>query len=133
MSTKQETRVRDVFSEKVHTIDGMATVADALSLIQEHGVSSLVVRPRALDDEAGLLVVSDIAKGVINENRSPERVQVYEVMSKPVMTVSADMLARYAVRMLTRFDVSRTVVVDTNGDPIGIVTLRDLVLGCSTD
>ena len=50
-------------------------------------------------------------------------------MSKPVWTLPPDMLARYAVRLLTRFDVSRAVVVDQDRNPVGMVTLRDLVLG----
>ena len=39
------------------------------------------------------------------------------------------MQARYAVRLLVRFGVSRAVVVDHDRNPVGIATLRDLVLG----
>ena len=65
---------------------------------------------------------------VIAENRAAERVNVYEVMSKPVLTLPSEMQVRYAVRLLVRFGVSRAVVVDQDRNPVGIATLRDLVL-----
>ena len=61
-------------------------------------------------------------------NRSAERVNVYEIMSKPVVTLPADMNIKYAVRLLVRFELSRALVVDAERRPVGIVTLRDMVL-----
>ena len=122
-------RVRDLMVEELHTIDGLATVADAMALMKRHRVSSLVVQRRNEDDELGLVVVADIARGVIADNRAPERVNVYEIMSKPLLTLPEDMLARYAVRLLARFELSRAVVVDHDRNAIGIVTLRDLIMG----
>ena len=72
---------------------------------------------------------ASIASKVIAENRAPERVNVYEVMSKPVLTLPSEMQARYAVRLLARFGVSRAVVVDHDRNPVGLATMRDLVLG----
>ena len=77
----------------------------------------------------GLVGVTDVARKVIAENRAPERVNVYEIMSKSVLTLPCDMQARYAVRLLVRFGVSRAVVVDHDRNPVGMATLRDLVLG----
>ena len=77
----------------------------------------------------GLVSVSDIALEVIAPNLSPERVNVYEIMSKPALTLPPDMLAHYAVRLLVRFGISRAVVVDRDRNPVGIVSLRDLVMG----
>ena len=129
MSAKSELRVGDVMVAEIISINGLATVSDAMALMRRHNVSSLVVNRRDADDEIGLVLVSDIARRVIAPNRSPERVNVYEIMSKPVWTLPPDMLARYAVRLLTRFQLSRAVVVDHDRNPIGIVTLRDLTLG----
>jgi len=114
---------------ELRSVDGLATVADAMELMRRHGVNSLAVNRRDDTDEVGLVSVSDIAREVTGPNRSPERVNVYEIMSKPVVTVPPDMLARYAVRLLVRFDISRAVVVDRDRNPLGIVTMRDLVLG----
>ena len=129
MSLKPELRVGDVMVTEVISIDGLATVSDAMALMRRRNVNSLVVNRRDDNDEIGLVLVSDIARQVIAPNRSPDRVNVYEIMSKPVWTLPPDMLARYAVRLLARFDVSRAVVVDNDRNPVGIVTLSDLTLG----
>ncbi len=101
--------------------------------MREHGVSSLAVERRDEHDEFGLLVISDVAREVIAKNRSAERVNVYEVMSKPVVTLPADMSIKYAVRLLVRFELSRALVVDAERKPVGIVTLRDMVLCYGVD
>ena len=129
MTENSSVRVRDLMVEELHTIDGLDTVAAAMALMRRHQVSSLVVNRRNEDDELGLVVVADIARGVIADNRAPERVNVYEIMSKPLLTLPEDMLARYAVRLLVRLEFSRAVVVDHNRNAIGMVTLRDLIMG----
>ena len=129
MNQRLQMLVQDVMTAEVHSIDGLATVAEAMALMRKHNVSSLAVNRRDETDEVGMLVVSDIARNVIAPNRSPERVNVYEIMSKPVVTLPSDMLARYAVRLLVRFHISRAIVVDHDRNPVGIVTLRDLVIG----
>ena len=129
MNATRILRVGDIMRTEVYTIEGLATVSKAMALMRRHRVSSLVVPRRNADDEFGLILVSDIAGRVIAENRSPDRVNVYEVMSKPVLTLASEMQVRYAVRLLVRFGVSRAVVVDHDRNSVGIATLRDLVLG----
>ena len=128
MSEKRIIRVGDVMGSKLYTIDRLATVTEAMALLKQYEVSSLAVNRRDDDDEFGLVVVADIAREVIAKNRAPERVNVYEIMSKPVLTLPSAMLARYAVSLLVRFELSRAVVVDYERHPLGMVTLRDLVL-----
>ena len=126
-------RVSDLMGTEVHTIDGLATAAAAMATMKQLQISSLVVNPRHDDDELGVITVSDLAREVITRDRAPERVNVYEIMTKPALTVRSDMLARYAARLLVRFGVSRALVVDDDGAPRGLVTLRDLVLGLTPE
>ena len=49
-------------------------------------------------------------------------------MTKPVLTVDAEMNVKYAVRLMSRFGLSRAVVTEGR-EPVGLVTLRDIVLG----
>lgn len=133
MSERRPVRVGDVMVTNLHTIDGLATVAEAMVAMRQHQVSSLAVNRRYQDDELGVVTVRDIAREVIARNRSPERVNVYEIMSKPVLTVPTEMLARYAVRLLVRFAISRALVVDHDRNPLGMVTIRDLVIGLTPE
>ncbi len=120
--------IEDVMSTAIARISPLDTVASAINQMREAKVSSLVVDRRDDHDEYGLLVVSDIARSVIAQNRAPDRVNVYEIMSKPVISLPATMDIRNAVRLLVRFGLSRALVVDDLRHPIGIVTLRDMVL-----
>ena len=120
-------------SKELFAIDGLATVSEAMALMKRHQVGSLVVTRRNEDDELGLIAVGDIARRVIAEDRSPDRVNVYEIMSKPLLTLPEDMLAKYASRLLARFDLSRAVVVDQQRNALGMVTLRDLIMGYVTE
>lgn len=126
-------RVSDVMRTELHTIDGLATAAEAMAKMKRLQISSLVVNRRHDDDELGIVTVGDMAREVITPDRAPERVNVYEIMSKPALTVRAGMLARYAVRLLVQFRVSRALVIDNQGAPLGLITLRDLVLGLSAE
>lgn len=128
MSDKVVIRVEDLMTDKVVTIDGMATVSEAMEAMRQHRVSSLIVDRRDDHDEYGMLVVSDIAKEVIVPGRSPDRVNVYEIMSKPVLTLHREMNIKYAARLLVQFSLSRGIIVDGTRTPLGIVTLRDMVL-----
>ena len=129
MTAQRPIKVGDIMAVEFPSIDGLATVAEAMALMKQRGVDALVVNRRDATDEAGLVLLSDIAGDVIGRNRAPERVNVYEIMNKPALTLPADMLARYAVRLLTRFQVSYAVVVDPDRNPVGLVTVRNLVLG----
>lgn len=133
MTEHTHATVGDVMTRSVRTIGGMATVQEAIEMMRGAGVSSLVVDRRDRNDEFGLLVISDIAGQVIGEDRAPERVNVYEVMSKPVLTLPADMNIRYAIRLLLKFGLSRALVTNADRTPAGIVTLRDMVLGHAGD
>ena len=133
MSEERKARVEDAMVTDVYSIDGLATVSEAMQKMKRHHVSSLVINRRDTEDEVGLVEVADIANEVIGRNRAPDRVSVYEVMTKPVITLPPGMRARYAVRLLARLGLSRAVVVDDDRNAVGMVTMRDLVLGRRED
>jgi len=126
MSQVGYTSVREVMTSDLHVIDGLATVREAMEVMRRENVASLVVDRRHEGDEYGLVVVYDIAEHIIGGNRSPDRTNVYEIMTKPVISLDAGMDIKYAVRLLFRFGISRAIVLE-QGELLGIVTLRDLV------
>ena len=126
---KQENlvRVRDVMKVNFDIVDGMLTVSDALSAMKNVDTKCLVVNKRSDNDEYGLVLISDIAKQVLAKDRSPERVNIYEIMSKPVLTIDPEMDIRYCARLFEKFSLSRSPVVE-NGLVIGIVSFTDMVI-----
>ena len=120
-------RVRDVMKQEFDTVDGMDTVTQALKKMQHVEVKCLIVNKRHDDDEFGVLLISDIARKVLAQNLSPDRVNVYEIMVKPAAFVFPDMDIKYCARFLDRFDLSRAPVIEDN-QVIGIVSFTDLIL-----
>jgi CBS domain-containing protein len=127
MSLQKLVRVRDIMKTEFDRVDGIVTIAEALSRMEHPEVRCLVVNKRHPDDEFGMLFLMDIARHVLAKDRSPERMNVYEVMVKPVLTVQPQMDIRYCARLLDRFNVLRAPVIE-NDEVIGIVGFSDLVL-----
>ncbi len=127
MSEQKLVRVRDVMKTDFDMIDGKLTVEDALKTMRHVETKCLLVSKRHDDDEYGMVILSDIAKQVLAKDRSPKRVNIYEIMSKPVISVRPDMDIRYCARMFEQFSLSRAPVVE-HGKVIGIVSFTDMVL-----
>lgn len=120
-------RVADVMRTELHMIDGLASVQSAIEEMNRLKVSSLVIEHRHEGDEYGIVTVKDIAAKVVAVNRSTERTSVYQIMTKPALTISADMNVKYAIRLLARLEHNRALVTGAK-DLIGLASLRDLVL-----
>lgn len=127
MTDSDVIRVADVMEQDYAVVEGVATVAEALAVLRDQRAKFLIVAKRHADDEFGIVLVADIAKHVLARNRSPERTNVYEIMSKPVLSVKPDMDIRYCARLFHRFGISAAPVIE--GDEIqGIVAYDELVL-----
>lgn len=124
---KNVVRVRDVMKKNFDMVDGKMTIMEALCTMKHVETKTLIVDKRHDDDEYGMLLLSDIAKNVLAKDRSPERTNVYEIMSKPLLPIDPQMDIRYCARLLERFGLSRAPVVE-NGKVIGIVSFTDMVL-----
>lgn len=125
--TKAITRVKDVMHSEVLTIDGMATSKEAAERMRAHGVSEILVQKRNEDDAWAIVSIMDLVKKVIVPGKEAGQIYVYEIMTKPIITVPADMDIRYAVRLIHRFNIHRAPV-EHNGEIVGMVTLDALIL-----
>lgn len=119
--------VRDVMKTSFETIDGSATIADALTKMRDRKSIVLVVNKRHEQDEYGLLLVSDIARKVLAPRRCPARVNVYEIMDKPVVRVHPDMDIAHCARLFNQFNLIRALVME-DGKLVGTVSPRALVI-----
>jgi signal-transduction protein with cAMP-binding, CBS, and nucleotidyltransferase domain len=127
MNQQTKVRVRDVMANTYVIIDGLTTVKEGVQLAREHGVKALVVNKRCDDDEYGLVLMNDIAKKVLAQNRSPERTNIYEIMTKPALSVEPDMNVKYCARLFERFGISRAPVIE-QGKIIGMVSYNNIVI-----
>ena len=127
MNSQKIIRVRDVMSDAYVMVDGITVVKEGIRLARQHAVKALVVNKRDDDDEYGIVLMNDIAKKVLAQNRSCDRTNIYEIMTKPALSVPPDMNVNYCARLFERFGVSRAPVIE-DGKIIGIVSYNNIVL-----
>jgi predicted transcriptional regulator len=120
-------RVSEVMKSGVDIVDGMTTVRNALMNMKYPETRTIIVDKRHEDDEFGVVMFRDIAKRVLAPDLSPTRVNMYEIMSKPVIGVDPQMDVRYCTKLFDRFGLSRAPVIK-DGKIIGLVSYTDIVL-----
>ncbi|MCW8905600.1 CBS domain-containing protein [Sedimenticola sp.] len=127
MSKHEIIRVRDVMKQNVDTVDGMDTVEAALRKMDHVETKTLVVNKRDENDAYGIVMFSDIARKVLARDRPPSRVNIYEIMTKPVISVEPDMDIRYCARLFDRLHLTRAPVI-SKGEILGVVSFSDMVV-----
>lgn len=120
--------VGDIMRKDITFVDGLTDVFEALRIMKRVQATCLIVNKRHETDEYGMVLFSDIAKQVIARDRAPERVSVYEIMAKPVISVQPDMDIRYCARLFDNFGISHAPVID-GGEVVGIVSYYLLAMG----
>lgn len=119
--------VRECMNTRFDVLDDMQTIRTALKSLQNPENKCAIVGKRDEHDEFGLLSLADVGRQVLAKRRSPDRVNVYEIAQKPVISVHPDMDVRYCARLFERHHLPRAPVVE-NGEVIGIVAFTDLVM-----
>lgn len=127
MTDRKIVRARDIMKDQFIELDGLHTVKEAIEALVAEDANVLIVKKRNENDEYGIVQLSDIAKKVLAKDRSPERVNIYEIMTKPVISVPPNMDVRYCSRLFERFGLSSVPVIE-NDKIVGMVGYRELVL-----
>ncbi|WP_413110655.1 CBS domain-containing protein [Thaumasiovibrio sp. DFM-14] len=127
MSNRVKVSVRDVMMPTYACVDGLTTVEEAIRIARKASVKALIVNKRDDEDEYGIVLMNDIAKKVLSKNRAPNRTNVYEIMTKPALSVSPDMNVKYCARMFEHFGISRAPVIE-KGKVVGMVSYNNIVL-----
>jgi signal-transduction protein with cAMP-binding, CBS, and nucleotidyltransferase domain len=122
-----ETRVplREVMNRRLTTIDIDATVARAAKAMCHDGVGSVIILDH--NKPIGIVTEEDLACKVVARDLKPSTVHVNDIMSTPLITVSADKTVGDAAKMMVKHKVRRLPIIDEHHTVIGIVTVRDLL------
>jgi len=119
--------VRRAMRTDVTEVDGRITVFEAMRIMKKVQATCLIVKKRHERDEYGMVLFSDIAKEVIAKDRAPERVNVYEIMAKPVISVPPDMDIKYCARLFEKVGIGHAPVIE-HDKVVGIISYYLLVL-----
>ncbi len=126
-SEKKFQVARDMMEENIVFVDGLLTAKEAVEIMREKKVETLIIKKRNDQDAYGIVAIQDLVRGVIIPQRAPEDVNVFEIMTKPIITVPAGMDIRYVARLLIQFDLW-TAPVEENGEYIGMISLSTIIL-----
>ena len=119
-------RVGDVMMSNFTKVEGIMKISDALQMMRSKRINAVLVEPRDNSDVYGIMTLKDIARKVIAQRRKLHEAHVYEIMSKPVLSVTSDMPIPFAARFLTNFSVSYAMVIENN-EITGLVSLNGMV------
>lgn len=118
-------KAKDVMTTDVVTIEGSATVADAVALMKSKGLRALIVERRSEEDAYGIVTETDVAYKVLAYGKDPASVRVHEIMTKPCIVVNPDLGVEYVARLFANTGIRRAPVIKDK--LLGIVSVTDLL------
>ena len=111
--------------EEVVWIEPLASVYDALKMMNERNVGALLVQ---IDEYlVGILSERDYVRKVILDTHEAKKLKVSEVMTRDVVTVTRADTVVHCVALMRKHHVRHLPVVE-EGRAIGMISLRDLFL-----
>ncbi len=120
------TLVKDIMVREVATISPFATLHEAMDLMKQRGIKSLVVEKKHPHDAYGIITYTTILRTIVAEEGDIDLINVYDVCAKPVITVSSELEVRHAAKLMVDYGITRVVVTRDN-ELIGIITMHDIV------
>jgi len=112
--------------EKLVKISPMATVRDALKLMRDNGVRSVIVEKNSDDGAYGLVTFKNILQSIVAEDGDIDLLNVYDIAAIPAIAVSAKLNIKYASKMMVNRSIKRLLIIDNN-ELKGILTMTDII------
>lgn len=110
--------------EHVWTISKESTVFDALKLMAEKHIGSLVVIEGS--QVVGIITERDFSRKVGTEGKNPEQTLVEEVMTKELITIGLNQKVNECMVLMTDNHIRHLPVMD-NGRLVGLISVGDVV------
>ena len=107
-----------------------ASVYDAIKLMADHGVGSLLVMDG--DELKGIVTERDYARKVIIKGRSSESTQVREIMTTDLVTTTSAQTVNECMTMMSERRI-RHLPVMSGKDVVGLISIGDLVQAIISD
>jgi CBS domain-containing protein len=112
--------------DKLIVVSPMAPVREALNLMKQYSVRSVIVDKTKPDSAYGLVTFKNILQSIVAEDGDIDLLNVYDIASTPAFSVSAKLNVKYAARMMVRSSIKRILVLDNN-ELYGILTMTDII------
>lgn len=120
------TSIKEIASKNIFFVDGFDSVKDASDVMKKHNLEAIIVNKRNDADAFGIVTISDIINKVVVKNKKQENVSIYEIMTKPTISIPASMNVKYVPRMLVNASI-QTAPIEENGKYIGMIHLKQFI------
>lgn len=110
---------------EVFTVSPDALVADAVRILGDHDIGSVIVTRTGID-VAGIVSERDIIRRLAVEGAAGLERPVTDVMTTPVTTCSRDHTTRDLMALMTTHRIRHVPVVE-GGRMVGLVSARDVI------
>ena len=120
----------DSKGREVISIDQEASVYDAIKLMAERGVGSLLVMDG--DELKGIVTERDYARKVIIKGRSSESTQVHEIMTIDLVTTTGAQTVNECMTKMSEKRI-RHLPVMSGEEVVGLISIGDLVQAIISD
>lgn len=113
-------------AEGLVKISPMSTVRDALKLMKENEVRSVIVEKTVHSGAYGLLTFKNLLQSIVAEDGDIDLLNVYDIAAMPAFSVSGKLDVQYAAKMMVNSSIKRLLVIDNN-ELVGILTMSDII------
>ena len=119
---------RDIMTpaDKLVRISPMDSVRDALKLMKEHKVRSVIVEKSSPSGAYGLVTFKNILQSIVAEDGDIDLLNVYDIAAIPAFSVSSELDVKFAAKMMVQHSIKRLLVTDNN-ELKGIITMTDII------
>lgn len=118
-------KVADIMTRNVVTIGSLATVAQAVDWMRNKGTKVLIVERLHPQDAYGIITETDIIYRVVAYGKNPQKMRVYEIMTKPCIVVNPNLAVEYAARLFSNTGIHCAPVIQE--ELIGVISTSDIL------
>lgn len=124
-------QARDVMTTDILTIDESTKVDDAIKIMEENGLSSLIIEPLDKRDSYGIITEIDILSKVVARGHHPARLSAREIMTKPCIEVKPDLNIQSVAQLFTKTGIYAAPIVQKKlfspKKLLGVISIKDLI------
>ena len=115
--------IQDIMTKKIVTIKQEKTGLDAAKLMNDHGISSLIVEKN--QKHVGIITERDVVSKICSRDLQPSKVKIVDIMSNILVYANPNTPIEVAVQRMVNHKIRRLPVIE-GGKIVGIVTVTDL-------
>ena len=123
-----EFTVRDWMMDLVVYVDPDMFVTDALATMRRRYINSVIINKSSSNNEFGILTSTDICDKIVSVDGDPSIVKVSEIMTCPLITVSANMSMAEGARLMRKHNIHHLPVADERGNLVGMISATDFLV-----